>query len=185
MSASPAARAARIASTPNPLVTATIVTSWPPPPVRCAIVALTCSSRSGRASKLIAVEYNRCDLRLKKRSHALSFGPADEGAERLVRAQMVGAAQEGERAILLAAQRGGIAQLEKWNRERGRDLLRRRLELESLAREQLSELKDRIDEHARACRVHHRSLNAGHPAMHRVGVRHDFEHQPLKHQMGI
>src|SRR6266480_113855 len=128
MSASPASRAARTASVPNPLVTATIVTGCG---ASRAISALTCAKRSGRASKAIAFQYKGDGhLAAKEALNSLRFHAVDDVGERLARIQMVGTAEVVQGVALVASHRRGIPELQKRRRKGRRDLLRRRLELE-------------------------------------------------------
>src|ERR1041384_4940309 len=134
MSARPASSAARIASDPNPLVTATIVIGCG---ARRASSALTWARRSGRASKPIAGEYK--GLATKQTLHALGLNAVDDVAERLAGTQVIAAPQIVQRLPLIATQHGGIPELQEWDRKRRRDLLGGGLEVQRVGVEQFAE----------------------------------------------
>ena len=75
------------------------------------------------------------NLTPKEALHALGFDAVDHARERRAGVQVVAAAQIGERLALIAADDGGVSQLQKRHRERGRDLLRRGFELEPAAQQ--------------------------------------------------
>src|SRR6266566_1761191 len=169
MSGSPASSAARTASVPNPFVTATIVTACG---VSFAIVALTWSRRSARASKLIAD-----NLTPKE-------GPYDLG-QLWARIQVVAPSQIGQCGGRITADCRRVTQLQEGHRKRRCDLLGCGIELEGVGGEQLAELENGVRQVPRASGIHHRSLDTANPLSHGVGAWRNLENQSLKDDVRV